>query len=309
MQFSAENHTTISELSAWFDAFIVDRQAANLSPSTVSFYQSHLGKFIRYCHSQAIYEVESITPNLIRRFLLWLETEGHNPGGIHIHYRATRAFVRWWIDETEPIDYKNPFNKVKAPKLSSTPLPPVSQEDISALLKICGKDWHGLRDTAMLLCLLDTGARAVEFLSLNVEDVNLRIGSIYIAKGKGNKSRTVFIGKASRRALRRYLRTRHTGPIWVKQNGERLSYWGLRQILRRRANQAGIESPSTHAFRRAFCVSMLRAGVDFESLRRLMGHADYQVLKRYLDLLDEDLQRVHAKASPADQLRNLSKRR
>ena len=45
------------------------------------------------------------------------------------------------------------------------------------------------------------------------------------------------------------------------------------------------------------------------ALRRLMGHANLQTIQRYLDLLDSDLQRAHAIASPADQLRNLNKRR
>ena len=72
---------------------------------------------------------------------------------------------------------------------------------------------------------------------------------------------------------------------------------------------ADIDTPTAHDFRRAFAVNMLRAGTDLETLRRLMGHADLQVLQRYLDLLDSDLQRAHAQASPADQLKNLNRRR
>ena len=80
-------------------------------------------------------------------------------------------------------------------------------------------------------------------------------------------------------------------------------------MLRRRANLAGIETPTPHEFRRGSAVNMLRAGTDLETLRRFMGHADLQVLRRYLDLLDSDLQRAHVDASPADQLRNLTRRR
>ena len=134
-------------------------------------------------------------------------------------------------------------------------------------------------------------------------------GAVHIAKGKGSKARTVFIGKNTRLAVRRYLRIRNHGPMWTTKGGERLSYSGLRGMLRRRSDVAGIDFPTPHAFRRAFAVNMLCAGCDLETLRRLMGHADLQVLRRYLDLLDSDLRRAHAIASPADQLRNLNPRR
>ncbi len=56
-----------------------------------------------------------------------------------------------------------------------------------------------------MLTLLDTGVRAGELLSMNLEDVEI-IGEILVRKGKGGKSRTVYIGKKSRRAHRNYLR-------------------------------------------------------------------------------------------------------
>jgi site-specific recombinase XerD len=299
-----------TQLQEWIASFLLDREAGNLSPRTIAFYNEKLNKFIAFCDAANIGDVEEITPDIVRRFLLCLKSEGHNPGGVHCHYRAVKTFVRWYVDEMEPDRFRDPFHKVSLPKPTTPLLPPVPLEDIKAMLQTCGKDWHGIRDRAAILALLDTGARAAEFTGLNVEDVNMRTGAVFIRNGKGGKSRTVFIGKTARRALRRYLRTRRTGALWIKQNGDGLEYGGLRAILRLRSKMARIEKmPYPHAFRRAFAVNMLRAGCDLETLRRLMGHSDLQVLRRYLDLLDSDLQRVHAIASPADQLRNLNKRR
>lgn len=308
MSDSASYHRT-PQLQEWVTSFLIDREAGNKSQRTIAFYAQKLNKFITYCNAANIGDVTQITPDTLRRFLLWLEAQGHNPGGIHAHYRSVKVFVRWWELETEPEGYRDPFRKVKGPKVSNDPLPPVPLEDVKAMVKACPKTWHGLRDRAAILALLDTGARAVEFLSLNVEDVNLRTGAARINQGKGNKSRTVFIGKTSRRAVRRYLRTRYAGPLWITQEGHRLSYGGLRSMLRNKAKAAKIEHPTPHGFRRAFAINMLRAGVDLETLRRLMGHADLQTLRRYLALVDDDLQRAHAHASPADQLRNLTNER
>ena len=127
----------------------------------------------------------------------------------HAAYRTIRAFLYWYEDEVEPDGWKNPIRKVKAPKLSEPPLEPVTFNVVSQMANTCK---HGIftrdRDAAILLCLLDTGARANEFLNINLDDINQARRDILIRQGKGRKPRTVYIGKRSKRALRRYLKHR-----------------------------------------------------------------------------------------------------
>lgn len=47
-------------------------------------------------------------------------------------------------------------------------------------------------------------------------------------------------------------------------------------------------------------LKMFRLGVDIFTLQLLMGHADIQVLRRYLKQVNQDLLEIHRKASPAD---------
>jgi integrase/recombinase XerD len=115
--------------------------------------------------------------------------------------------------------------------------------------------------------LLDTGARATEFLSINLDDVNQARGDILIRQGKGKKPRTVYIGKNSKRALRRYLKHRKdtNQALWVTHprfGSERLGYDGLRAVLTRCAKNTNVDEPCLHDFRRAFCLAMLRNGTD-----------------------------------------------
>jgi integrase len=49
------------------------------------------------------------------------------------------------------------------------------------MIKTCPYNtFTGDRDTAIVLCLLDTGARANEFLSVNLDDINQARGDILI---------------------------------------------------------------------------------------------------------------------------------
>lgn len=292
-------------LATWLEAFLIDRKAQNLTAGTVDFYRVKLAAFLRYCDSQLITRIEQITPDIIRRYLLHLEERGNQPGTIQAGYRALRAFLLWFEAETEPAGWKNPIRKVKAPRVPTDPLEPVELNTVKALLSTCsGSSFLPARDRALLLFLLDTGARAGEIRALNLSDVDLMAGSVMIRQGKGRKPRTVFMGQKTRRAIRAYLKTRQdddSPALWVTERGERISYKGLNAILTRRAGLAGVEKPGLHDFRRAFALNFLRNNPgEIYSLQKLMGHADLQVLRRYLAQTDQDIQAAHRRGSPVD---------
>jgi integrase/recombinase XerD len=199
------------------------------------------------------------------------------------------------------------MTRVQAPKLPQDPLPPVPLDDLRKMLAVCEpRTFLGDRDRAALLALLDTGCRAAEFLALDVADVALSGGAVSIHQGKGRKGRVTFLGAKARKALLAYLRHRlqagPAAPLWVTVEGGRLTYAGLRQMVRRRAEAAGVKAPSLHSFRRAFALASLRAGMDIVSLQRLLGHADLSVIRRYLAQTEDDLAEAHRKASPVDRL-------
>jgi len=295
------------DIPRWIDAFILDRKVQGMAAGTIHFYTMKLKLFTRFLEQfDRSFTMGEISPNMIRAFMVHLEETDHNPGGRNAAYRALRAFVYFWRDEVDPENWKNPFDKVSAPKISKAPLPPVEIDEIQALIEACtSRGRTSLRDEAIILSLADTGARAQELLDIDREDVDLVTGEIYIRDGKGGKPRFVFLGKKARKALRRYLRSRDDvySAVWLSERGERLSYWGLREVIRRRAEFAGIDPPSLHSFRRFFALACIRNKMDLHTLRRLMGHADLQVLQRYLDFSKRDLQEGHQAAGPVDHSR------
>jgi site-specific recombinase XerD len=291
-------------LLVWIEAFLIDRKAQNMSRGTLGFYQCKLKNFTDFCESKVVKNIMQITPSLLREYLLELEVKGHNPGGCHAAYRTVKTFLRWWENEVEPLDWSNPIRKVKAPKMSIEPLEPVDIEEVKAMMAVCSNNLTGLRDRAMMLFLLDTGVRASELVSINLEDVNPMTGDILVRIGKGRKPRTVYIGSKSRKSLRAYLKKRKdtSNALWITDEGERITYWGVKMIMKRRANQANVKTPELHAFRRWFALTCLRAGMNVYSLQELMGHADLQVLRRYLKQTNQDNREAHHRANPVDHL-------
>lgn len=291
-------------LGSSLSAFLIDRKASELSPRTLEFYKEKLEKFFKFCLDRDIQYVTQITAGIIREYMLYMaEVRHNNKGNVHGFYRSLRVFLNWFENEFEPEDWRNPIKKVKAPKQSQEIIDPVSFDSINALLETCVEGtFQGDRDKAILLTLLDTGARASEFLSINLEDIN-PTGAINLQHGKGDKSRVVYVGKKSKKAIRKYLKYRedNNSALWITPSTDRLSYDGLRAILTRRSKIANIAPPPIHSFRRAFALAMLRSGnVDIFSLQKLLGHNSIAIMRTYLAQNDEDTKLAHLKGSPVD---------
>src|SRR3954454_21119250 len=94
-----------------------------------------------------------------------------------------------------------------SPPAKSRKLPRVlSYAEVKRLLEsVGGGNAIALRDRALLEVMYGCGLRASEAVGLDVNDVDLRRGFVR-PHGKGNKERTVPLGREAAAAVRRYLR-------------------------------------------------------------------------------------------------------
>ncbi len=283
--------------------FLIDREASGLSPRSIQFYADELRHLTTFLGDQVPADASQITADRLRAYFVALA--GHrNKGGVHAAYRAIRAFIRWYEREYQPAGWQSPLRNLQVRRPQPKPLPPVPLADIKALLATCHRrTFVGDRDYALILCLLDTGCRASEFLALNISDIDMQRGAIYVT-GKGDKRRVVFLGAKSRREIARYLRHRPqakpSDPLWATRDGKRLSRDGLTEILRRRSQIAGVPVCRPHSYRRAFALLAKRGGTDLLSIQQLLGHSDLRVTRLYVDAQEDDLHEEHRRGGPVD---------
>jgi site-specific recombinase XerD len=91
-------------------------------------------------------------------------------------------------------------------------------------------------------------------------------------------------------------------PLWLPYDGERLKVSGLRLALLRMAQRANVQDVHAHKFRRTFALWSLRAGMNIYSLQMLMGHSDLEILRRYLALVEADLEKQHHEHGAVDSM-------
>lgn len=296
------NHT--SNISSWVEGFITTRRAEGKRKRTIGMYTAALGNFREYCQSQNVCAIEAVTPNTLRSYLLNLQDAGHNPGGVRWFYQQVRSFFNWYENEADPDDWRNPIKKVKTPMVPEKILDPVPLEDVALLIKTCSGNYVGVRDKAILLTLIDTGARAGELVAFDLIDLDKVTGTLIIRESKIGKGRSVFLGHRARRAVRAYLKIRgnEPGPLFQTTYNTRLKYNGLSQIVRRRAQMAGVKRPALHSFRRACGVSLVRSGESVFAAQRILGHASLNTTKQYVKLVQEDLRAAIERSAPGDKL-------
>lgn len=285
-----------------FDLFYLEAQSRRYTASTLAFYQRRLGPFIRWCHAQDVCHLKQLTPSHIRLYLVALQKRNLASHSQHAAARAIKTFLRFCVEEG--LLEASPMSKVKMPRLEKKILEAFTADDIKKLLAACESE----REKAIVFCLLDTGARAHEFINLTGGDIDVQTGIVFIEKGKGQKERITYLGaKARKQLLRYYMRRGVPGakePVWLseKRQGVALGQSGLMQLVRELGQRAGVSPCTCHTFRRTFALTCLRNGMNVYVLAKLMGHSDISVLRQYLALVEDDLRAAHQKYGPADKL-------
>jgi integrase/recombinase XerD len=313
-------------LSVAIEGFLLSSQANGMSLNTISDYKIHLLRMTEYLMDP---ELEKITSMDILRFYAWLQRDYRpsrsdksaaplSPSSIRNCWCAIRSFYNW---ATRELKIQRVDMSIKAPRWTPPEISGFTVEEIKALIKATEhsaiakpkdrksfvmKTPHTSRDKALILILLDTGLRVGEVARLKVEDVNLASGDVYIrpfGTGIKTKSRHVYIGSSTIKALWLYVSTRKARPeepLFLSSEGNEMNRESIHQVLDRIAARAGVKDVYPHRFRHTFAIEFLRNGGDVFNLQRLLGHSTLDMVKRYLALSNSDAAAAHKKASPAD---------
>ena len=163
-----------------------------------------------------------------------------------------------------------------------------------------------LRDAAILELLYGSGLRLSEVEGLDLPDMDLVSRTVRVT-GKGNKERSVPVGRPSAEALRRYLdggrpllaSSRATQAIFLNRDGGRLSKRSVELLVRRYALRAGlVHGVHTHTLRHSFATHLLDGGADIRVVQELLGHASPTTTQIYTHVSPAQARKVYLTAHP-----------
>jgi len=279
---------TVNEL---VEAFI-DSRAVAMRPKTLEYYEYALGLLTSAVGGRPVSEVK---PAHLEAALTGLRA-GRSDATIRTIHTAWRALFNFAV--RRGLVARSPMAEVARPRRPTKVPDTYSNAEIRALLAAA----QTLRDRVIVLLLLDTGLRASEACGLDVGDVDFGEGWVLVRGGKGGKDRWVPTGEGVIAAVRLYLDGRTNRPLLVGEGGKRLARFGLRSVLARLKERAGLKCRVyAHKFRHTFARRYLEAGGDLQSLSEILGHADITTTSRhYACFLRDGLKAKHRRCSPVD---------
>jgi site-specific recombinase XerD len=161
---------------------------------------------------------------------------------------------------------------------------------------------NGFRDYTILHLLEDSGARASEIATLNLDYFDPQ-NSTLIILGKGNRYRQIELEQRTVQLIRRYIAKYRVKPkplyqhrMVINQRGEEITRHGIHRIckkyLQKALNPKRLKNINpVHSFRHSCAVSMLLSGKSLTDIQNRLGHENIQSTTVYTHM---DLTRKQA---------------
>jgi integrase/recombinase XerC len=300
-----------------------------LAERTCTLYQLDLARLADMAAASGV-PLLQVQNGHIRRWVAQMHSAGRSGRGIALILSGWRGFYTWL--GREGLVAQNPVADVRAPRVAK-PLPKALGVDDAVQLAEHEEDnddpWLEARDAAMVELLYGCGLRIAELTGLDVvassEAAQAGRGWIDIpnaevqVQGKGNKRRTVPLGRVAIEALTHWLAVRPqlkgmlTQPLpstssgvssvalalFPGQRGTRLTPRGVAQRLKRRSLLAGLATPvHPHMLRHSFASHVLQSSGDLRAVQELLGHANISTTQVYTRLDFQHLAKTYDAAHP-----------
>jgi len=304
-------------LGEWVAAYLDALRARRSAARTVATRAGHLRAFVAWAAERGTKHGALLSSSTLLNFQRHLHQHRDAAGRPYAALTQRgmlsdlRAFGRWCVAEGL-IARGDPFAVLELPKTpAALPAGLFTREQIAALLAVPDVVTPlGLRNRSLLETTAAVGLTGRALSALRLCDIEADTGLVTVRPLERGRPRTVPLGTAAGRWLRRYLAEARprlvvgrasTDALFVSQHGRPLAGGDAAHIAREAARAAGLPTRRVlSALKDSLAVQLLEAGCDPRYLAALFGHADLQSVRKYQRMSVQQLREVHRRHHPAE---------
>jgi len=285
----------------FFDQYLA--RVKGVAENTVTAYRHAFSIFLPFAARFHKIRVQTLTTehlssDLILSFLDHLEEERENrPSTRNQRLAALKSLARM-------VRLLYPENRMWAEKVLAIPKKRAQKrmiaylfaEEIVAILKAVDlKKSDGFRDYTILHLLTDSGARASEIATLDLDYFDAHKKTLAIL-GKGNRFRQIELSEKTTQLISLYIAEYRPSPkpqyqqrLFINQRREELTRHGINRICRKYLSlvlpekRLKVLNPA-HSFRHSCAINMLCDGKDITEIKNRLGHEKIETTMIYLRL-------------------------
>jgi len=282
----------------------------NLSAHTVRAYIGDLTSLLQHLSALDLTDISTLELTHLRSWLANQQVKGASRTTLSRRATSIRLFTKWALK-----------NKYISKDVGATLATPKGHRTLPEVLDINGaktvmdsmearaveeKTPVSLRDVAMVEMLYATGARVAELCGLDIGDIDYNRQTIRVL-GKGNKERTIPMGKPAIRALEIWLKdgrdflanSQSDVAVFLGARGKRIDQRTVRTVVYEALSAIeGIERMGPHALRHSAATHLLEGGADLRTVQEILGHASLATTQIYTHVSTERLQKAFKQAHP-----------
>jgi len=162
--------------------------------------------------------------------------------------------------------------------------------------------WSQLKHRCLLFLTYGCGLRAGEVVNLQLRDVMIDRGQIFVRGAKGKKDRVVMLPKTAIPLLLQYME-KYRPDRWLFTGQDRArpySKSSLRKVFIRGLAKAGLDKRhKLHNLRHSFATHLMEAGTQQRLIQKLLGHSSSKTTEIYTHIAKGSIEQVE---SPLDKL-------
>ncbi len=272
-------------------------QLANFSARSIQTLTARINEFKTYLKSQKIRSIKKVTYQHLINFVADFKSPS-------IHVRKSRVWTLrqfYHFLTLHRIVAENIATGIPYPKIEKTVPQFLTINEYNRLIRYFSneaQDLLGLRNFVIILMLGTLGLRTSTLIAINIEDIDLTCGLIWIRE-KGRRLRNLILPHSLCKIIHKYLqlRRRKKGPLLISTRKKHISQRTLQDIFRTAADQNGIDKKLHARLFRHTAATHLNKVAGVEITKHVLGHSHRANTLKYAHL-NPDKYAVYMKQHP-----------